>query len=88
MKKPGQSWFPAKQYGWGWGPPTVWQGWLVLLVYIVLLVLGTVFFPPGRETVYYVLYTLALTLLLIVVCWLKGEPPKWRWGKLDDKDDL
>ncbi len=23
-------WFPAKRYGWGWGIPNVWQGWLVL----------------------------------------------------------
>ena len=22
-------WFAAKTYGWGWGLPTVWQGWLV-----------------------------------------------------------
>ena len=25
-----QYWFPAKRKGWGWGPPTVWQGWAVL----------------------------------------------------------
>ena len=22
-------WFPAKRYGWGWGMPNTWQGWLV-----------------------------------------------------------
>jgi hypothetical protein len=26
-------WFPAKRYGWGWGIPNVWQGWLVLFVF-------------------------------------------------------
>ena len=23
----------------------------------------------------------ALTALLIAICWLKGEPPRWRWGE-------
>jgi len=23
-------WFPAKRFGWGWGPPTKWRGWAVL----------------------------------------------------------
>jgi hypothetical protein len=31
-------WFPAKTYGWGWGLPSTWEGWLVLVGY-----------PVGRE---------------------------------------
>ena len=31
MKDRDQYSFPAKRRGWGWGPPTVWQGWVVLL---------------------------------------------------------
>ncbi len=31
-------WFPAVRYGWGWGPPVTWQGWLVLAGFLVLLV--------------------------------------------------
>jgi hypothetical protein len=27
-----------------------------------------------------VLYVAVLCALLIGVCWLKGEPPRWRWG--------
>ena len=26
-------WFPAKKYGWGWGLPSTWQGWVVYCVY-------------------------------------------------------
>lgn len=29
-------WFKAKPFGWGWTPVT-WQGWLVILVYIALI---------------------------------------------------
>ena len=34
MKDRDQYWFPAKRRGWGWGPPTVWQGWAVLVLLI------------------------------------------------------
>jgi hypothetical protein len=26
-------------------------------------------------------YVVALSALLFGICWLKGEPPRWRWGK-------
>src|SRR6266702_3273794 len=32
MQSDGKYWFPAKRYGYGWGIPTTWQGWLVLAV--------------------------------------------------------
>ena len=42
-------WFAAKTYGWGWGLPLTWEGWLVLLVYLVLLPVAVVVFPPDRN---------------------------------------
>jgi hypothetical protein len=75
-----QFWFPAKRYGWGWGLPTVWQGWGVLAVFAVLLVIGALVFLPSHRHVAFVVYSTLLALLLVVVCWAKGEPPKWRWG--------
>ena len=27
-------WFPAKRYGWGWGLPGTWQGWLVVAAFV------------------------------------------------------
>lgn len=76
-----RSWFPAKTYGWGWGPPSTWQGWLVLLGYLVLLVLAIVVFPPERNRTEFLASEGILTGVLIVVCWWKGEPPRWRWGR-------
>jgi hypothetical protein len=26
------------------------------------------------------LYLAVMTVLLVVVCYAKGEPPSWRWG--------
>jgi hypothetical protein len=73
-------WFPAKRYGWGWGLPLVWQGWLVLIVYVGLIAAGVFLFPPHRAPAGFVLLVFVLSALLTGVCWLKGEPPRWRWG--------
>ena len=73
-------WFPAKRYGWGWGIPNRWQGWLVLAVFAGLLVAGSFLLPPGAELGAFLIYVAVLCALLVAVCWLKGEPPRWRWG--------
>jgi hypothetical protein len=74
-------WFPAKRYGWGWGVPTCWQGWAVLALYFVLLA-GVIFtVRPEREPFHFVLAVTGLSAALVAVCWLKGEPPRWRWGE-------
>jgi len=73
-------WFPAKRYGWGWGPPTAWQGWLVVVVFFMLVIGGAARLLPRHEEVKFALYTALLSALLVVVCWITGEPPRWRWG--------
>jgi hypothetical protein len=40
MKNERKYWFAAKRYGWGWGIPSSWQGWLVLAAFGALLVVG------------------------------------------------
>jgi hypothetical protein len=74
-------WFPAKRYGWGWGIPRTWQGWLVLAVFFALLGAGFVRVSPAEHGVAYLVYTGVLVVLLMAVCYVKGEPPRWRWGK-------
>jgi hypothetical protein len=73
-------WFAAKRYGWGWGWPSVWQGWLVLAAFVALLGIGAALFPPNSNLGAFVVYVLVLGALLFAICWLKGEPPRWRWG--------
>jgi hypothetical protein len=85
MQTEAKYWFPAKRYGWGWGPPSSWQGWAVIGVFVVLVSVGVFAFPPVRNTGAFVAFVVVLNVLLVAVCWLKGEPPRWRWGK-DDRD--
>jgi len=73
-------WFPAKRYGWGWGLPCAWQGWLVYAAFFALIIAGIFVFPPAESLGRFIVYTSIVTALLVAVCWLKGEPPRWRWG--------
>ncbi len=73
-------WFHAKRYGWGWGLPASWQGWLVTLVYVALLAFGIVIFPTERRLAAFLAYVVILSVALVAVAWHKGEPPRWRWG--------
>jgi hypothetical protein len=73
-------WFPAKRYGWGWGFPLRWQGWVVMPGYVVLLAAGAAFLNPAARPLAFVAWVTSLSALLVVVCWRTGEPPRWRWG--------
>ncbi len=69
-------WFPAKKHGWGWGPPITWQGWLVFVVYLVLVTVGV--FALRNVLVLSMLYVLAVSVGFVAICWFKGEKPVWR----------
>jgi hypothetical protein len=73
---PRRFWFPAKRHGWGWGPPSAWQGWAVLVTYLLLVLLGIPLVQVSKGSAIYLVYAFALTVLLIAVCFLKGEPPQ------------
>lgn len=81
-------WFKAKTYGWGWGLPLKWQGWLVYFLYF-FIVLFPVFIPEirmyldknDRNSLLYILYLILPTIILIYICYMKGEKPRWRWGR-------
>lgn len=81
MNRPSRHyWFPAKRYGWGWGLPTVWQGWAVLIGYVVAVWLIASFAPPGTDPKSFWGLLFLATVPLAVVLWRKGEPPGWHWG--------
>ena len=80
-------WFPAKRYGWGWGLPTAWQGWVVMLAWFALLLAGALWLVssdwlvPSKRVLAFLGYVLLISGALFVVCWRTGEPPRWRWGE-------
>lgn len=76
-----QIWFPAKKYGWGWGPPCAWQGWLVLGCFVALLGTSAFVLLPGKHIGLWIASEAVLVAALIITCLIKGEKPRWRWGK-------
>jgi hypothetical protein len=75
-------WFPVKRYGWGWGLPVRWQGWVVFASYSLLAYAGISYFKPQRDVLGLLVYLLTLTVILIAIVVAKGErPAAWRWGR-------
>jgi hypothetical protein len=80
-------WFKNKIYGWGWTPVT-WQGWLVVLLYIMLifaLISMREEATPGNPNSGSNFLTFAepitiLSTLLIFIAYKKGDKPRWNWG--------
>ena len=84
-------WFKARSYGWGWTPCSV-AGWIVTAATAVLLVGGdllVVMIARDPEMTHrrsmLIAVVLAWNTLIagaaVVVCWMTGELPRWRWGK-------
>ena len=71
-------WFRRKLYGWGWTPST-WEGWVVILVWVLLFT--SLMINIEHNVVLRVLLIFISVLVLIYVCYKKGEKPKWQWGK-------
>lgn len=77
-------WFKRKLYGWGWVPVS-WQGWTTIAVFILLLVWFIVPFisAPAPSTMHVLWFLVRIVIwayALLLVCYAKGEPPKWQWG--------
>ena len=73
-------WFRAKRYGWGWGLPITWQGWVVFVSWLIVFFSG-VGYLISRHSLLHVVFACAMVILLLVIGYWKGEPPHWRWGK-------
>ena len=80
---PENLWFKRKLYGWGW-TPVKWQGWLVIALYILGLVLFSMTIDensPTREVAFtFILPVAIMTAALFRICYKKGEKPRWQWG--------
>jgi hypothetical protein len=53
---------------------------MVLALYVAAVSALVHYFPPRVTPGGFGLGLCLATAILIAVCWLKGEPPRWRWG--------
>jgi hypothetical protein len=81
-------WFKAKRYGWGWTPCSR-EGWTVIFVFVGALVLDfqrlDVSSHSAGDTLRpFFIDTFIALVILVCICWYKGEKPYWRWGEKDN----
>ena len=67
---------PGEALWLGLGFACAWQGWVIVAAYIGSVIALTRYL---HGTDLFLMIVLA-TFVFIGVCWLKGEPPHWRWG--------
>ncbi len=81
-RRPGyRYWFPAKKYGWGWGLPQTWQGWLVLDAYLLVIIISLfiTMFGGSKYFNYGIAGFIFDTAALVWICKKKGEPQRKSW---------
>ena len=83
--KTNKLWFRAKTFGLGWYPVS-WQGWALTLLYVaVLLTIALNVDPQVHSGSDFLLkfgtWFVIITVPFLAICWLKGEKPRWRWGR-------
>lgn len=84
-EKKKNTWFPAKENGWGWGKPHAWQGWLSQFIYLVAVALTSYLIDPKVELLNWAIVVTILTLCLIFLYVVKGDAPSWRWKRIKRK---
>lgn len=72
-------------FGWGWYPIS-WQGWAVIILYVLAIVPDAARVNATEDSVSDFLinfgfHFVILTVFLLIICYTKGEKPAWHWGK-------
>lgn len=81
---PHHYWFKRKLFGWGWTPATR-EGWLTTAIFVALIVwrgvvLGRMPMPTDENVFRFFVEVGAVVVLLVYICYKKGESPRWQWG--------
>lgn len=81
---PNHLWFKRKLYGWGW-VPVRWQGWAVVLAFIVFSILNGIYLeqfsePSNSDIAWFSVRIAIAVVVLIYICYKTGEKPRWQWG--------
>jgi hypothetical protein len=88
MAKDNKYYMKRRRYGWGF-MPTSWQGWLFLALQLAVLLVAATFLPakPQQPTssqlAKYILLVGLVVITIILVAFMVGPKPHWRWGKKD-----
>jgi hypothetical protein len=77
-------WFAAKSHGVGAGLPIAWQGWVLTLTYVgIVIAAGFLLAEHNPWAFGSVTFTATAIFLLIAAKTTRGGW-RWRWGKTED----
>ena len=51
-----------------------------MIIFVGVVTYTAIMYPPDKSPVVFLVNIVSSVLIFIAICWLKGEPPKWRWG--------
>ena len=72
-------WFAPKRYGWGSGRPITWQGWVVTLIYLAVVLGGLQLLESSFWAVGSIMLTATVIFMVILTRTTRGGW-RWRWG--------
>ncbi len=74
---------PPKSHGYGAGLPISWQGWLLFLGFLLVVIVGGMALAPRSLLAYLALVVpLTVAFILIIMNTTRGGW-RWRWGNDD-----
>ena len=77
----GKPWFRVKRYGFGAGLPCSWEGWALVVGFLVVVLASSVVLVDSNPMLHFGI-VLASTAIVLIVSWRKSDGPwKWRWGQ-------
>ena len=77
-------WVAPKRFGYGAGLPISWQGWVVSILFLVLITATAIAFDDRPLILFAILVPLSSLFLIIIARNTRGGW-RWRWGE-DEKD--
>ena len=82
MSDDGPEWFAPKRYGYGSGLPLTWQGWAVMVGFLVIVFVDAIFFASRPIILIAILIPAVVALTVITARTTRGGW-RWRWGEDD-----
>ena len=76
------AWFAAKRYGLGAAFPIAWQGWAILIGYLVIVAIAGLLFEHQPAVSFAIFVPLTITLIIVAARSTRGGW-RWRWGNRD-----
>ena len=76
----GPEWFAPKRYGYGAGLPISWQGWLLTIAFLAVVIGAAIRFG-GQPLLMFAILAPSIILFTIIAAWTTRGGWRWRRGE-------